>query len=59
MNADGYGVPVAAGPLAGCEAAFRAYLSRSGYALDSARDLMRAMACVSRWLEDRGLTASG
>jgi hypothetical protein len=59
MNADGRGVPVVAGPLAGYEAAFRAHLSRSGYTPLSARDLMRAMARVSRWLEDRGLTASG
>jgi integrase/recombinase XerD len=59
MNAEGRGVPVVAGPLAGYEAEFRAYLSRSGYTLRSARDLMRAMADVSRWLEDRGLTAGG
>jgi integrase/recombinase XerD len=59
MNADGRGVLVVAGPLAGYEAAFRAHLSRSGYASLSARDLMRAMAGASRWLEGRGLAAGG
>jgi len=57
MNADGRGVPVVAGPLAGYEAAFRAHLSGSGYTPLSARDLMRAMARASCWLEDRGLAA--
>ena len=46
-------------PLAGYDAAFRAHLSRSGYTPPSARDLMRAMARASRWLEDRGLMAGG
>jgi integrase/recombinase XerD len=59
MNADERGAPVVAGPLAGYEAAFRAHLSRSGYAPLSARDLMRAMARASCWLEDRGLAAGG
>ena len=59
MNADGRGVPVAAGPLAGYEAAFREHLSRSGYTPLSARDLMRAMARASCWLEDRRLAAGG
>jgi len=59
MNADGRGVPVVAGPLAGYEAAFRAHLSRSGYMPRSAGDVLRAMARVSGWLEDRGLTAGG
>src|SRR6516164_8880905 len=59
MNTDGRGVPVVAGPLAGYEAAFRAHLSRSGYRSLSARDLMRAMAGASSWLEERGLAAGG
>jgi integrase len=46
-----------AGPLAGYGAAFGAHLSRSGYTPLSAGDLMRAMARVSRWLEERGLAA--
>ena len=58
MNADERGAPVA-GPLAGYEAAFRAHLSRSGYASRSAGDLMRAMVRAGRWLEDRGVTAGG
>jgi integrase/recombinase XerD len=57
MNADERGATVVAGPLAGYGAAFGAHLSRSGYMPRSAGDLMRAMAGVSRWLEDRGLTA--
>jgi integrase/recombinase XerD len=59
MNAERRRVLVVAGPLAGYEAAFRADLSRSGYAPRSAGDLLRAMAGVSRWLEDRGLAAGG
>jgi len=59
MNAEGRGVPVVAGPLAGYEAAFRAYLSRSGCAQVSVRHLMRVMAGASRWLEERGVTAGG
>src|SRR5256885_3854275 len=59
MNAERRRVLVVAGPLAGYEAAFRAHLSRSGYAPRSAGDLLRAMAGVSRWLEDRGLAAGG
>ena len=50
MDADGRGVPVVAGPVAGYEAAFRAQLCRSGYTPLSARDLMRAMARASCWL---------
>jgi integrase/recombinase XerD len=57
MNAERRSVAVVAGPLAGYEAAFRVYLSRSGYAPRSAGDLLRAMARVSRWLEDRELNA--
>jgi integrase/recombinase XerD len=45
-----------AGDLAA--AAFRAHLAESGYAPRSARDLVRAMARVSCWLEERGLAAS-
>jgi len=59
MNTDGHVVPVVTGPLAGYEAAFRAHLARLGYAPGSARSLVRAMARASRWLEDRGLRASG
>ena len=59
MSAGRCGVPVAAGPLAGYEMAFRAYLSRSGYAPGSVADLVRAMARASRWLEERGLAAGG
>jgi integrase/recombinase XerD len=59
MNADERGAGGVAGPLAEYEAAFRAHLSRSGYMPRSAHDLMRAMAGVSRWLEDRGLAAGG
>ena len=59
MDSERRNVPVVAGPLAGYEAAFRAHLSRSGYMPRSAGDLLRAMARVSRWLEDRGLTAAG
>jgi site-specific recombinase XerD len=57
MNAERRGVPVVAGPLAGYEAAFRAHLSRSGYASASVRHLVRVMACASCWLEERELTA--
>ena len=57
MNADERCVPVVAG-LAGYEAAFRAHLSRSGYTPRSAGALLRAMACASRWLEDRELNAA-
>jgi site-specific recombinase XerD len=57
MSAERRSVPVVAGPLAGYEAAFRAHLSRSGYTSRSAGDLLRAMAGVSRWLEDRELNA--
>jgi integrase/recombinase XerD len=57
MNVEKRSVSVVAGPLAGYEAAFRAYLSGSGYAPRSAGDLLRTMARVSRWLEDRELTA--
>ena len=59
MNAEGRGVPVVAGPLAGYEAAFRAYLSRSGYAQVSVRHLVRVMARASHWLEERGVTVGG
>lgn len=59
MNTDGSVVSVVTGPLAGCEAAFRAYLAWWGYAPRSARDLVGAMARMSCWLEDRGLAAGG
>jgi integrase/recombinase XerD len=52
-------VPVVTGPLAGYETAFRAHLARLGYAPRSVRDLVGVMAQVSRWLEGRGLVASG
>jgi len=58
MKTDERGVLVVAGPLAGREMAFRAYLSRSGYAPRSARELVRVMARASDWLEGRGLTVS-
>jgi integrase/recombinase XerD len=58
MKTDERGVLVVAGPLAGREMAFRAYLSRSGYAPRSARELVRVMARTSDWLEGRGLAAS-
>jgi len=59
MKMDGPVVLVISGPLAGYEAMFRAYLSRSGYAPRSVRDLVGVMARASCWLEGRGLTASG
>src|SRR5215469_13915824 len=58
MNNDGLAVVVVTGPLARYEAAFRARLAGSGYARRSARDLVRAMAAVSCWLEERGLAVS-
>ncbi len=58
MKTDERGVLVVAGPLAGREMAFRAYLSRSGYAPRSARELVRVMARASDWLGGRGLTVS-
>jgi hypothetical protein len=57
MKMDGPVVLVISGPLAGYEAMFRAYLSRSGYAPRSVRDLVGVMARASCWLEGRGLTA--
>jgi integrase/recombinase XerD len=58
MSADEPG-PVVTGPLARYEEAFRAHLVQAGYAPRSVRDLVRALACASGWLEDRGLRAGG
>ncbi len=58
MSADEPG-PVVTGPLARYEETFRAYLVQAGYAPRSVRDLVRAMAAASGWLEIRGLQAGG
>lgn len=47
------------GPLAAFEAEFRAELARVGYTARSVRDLVQAMARVSRWLEARTVSPSG
>jgi integrase/recombinase XerD len=50
---------VVSGPLAPFEAEFRAGLARVGYASRSVRDLVRVMARVSRWLEQRAYAVGG
>jgi integrase/recombinase XerD len=52
-------VPAVTGPLAQYEETFRAHLVQAGYAPRSVRDLVRAMAAASGWLEARGLQAGG
>jgi hypothetical protein len=51
--------PVVTGPLAQYGETFRAHLVQAGYAPGSVRDLVRAMAAASGWLEARGLQAGG
>ena len=45
------------GPLARCADGFRADLAARGYAAGSADRNLRIMAHVSRWMQDRGLSA--
>jgi integrase/recombinase XerD len=59
MNTDEPVRAVVTGPLAGYEAAFRTHLAEAGYSPGSVRDLMRAMARASRWLEGQGLAVAG
>jgi integrase/recombinase XerD len=59
MSADEPGGVVVTGPLARYEAPFRRDLVQAGYAPRSVRNLVRAMARASRWLEARGLQADG
>jgi hypothetical protein len=46
------------GPLAPYEVALRAQLARAGYAESSVRDVVRAMARLSGWLERTGRAAA-
>ncbi|MGH3800456.1 MAG: tyrosine-type recombinase/integrase [Pseudonocardiaceae bacterium] len=53
-----HGCGVVRGPLAPYEVALGVELARSGYAQSSTRDVVRAMAWLSRWLEETGRTAA-
>jgi integrase/recombinase XerD len=59
MTTNGSVRQAVSGPLAPFEAAFRVELARMGYASSSIRGAVRAMARLSRWLEDRALALSG
>jgi integrase/recombinase XerD len=59
MSAGGSVGRVVRGPLAPFEPEFRAGLARAGYASRSVRDLVQALARVSRWLEQRACPVSG
>jgi integrase/recombinase XerD len=47
------------GPLAVHESALRLGLVHEGYAVSSVRDAVGAMARLSTWMDERGLTAAG
>ncbi len=59
MSAGGSVRLMVTGPLARFEVEFRADLARLGYATSSIGGAVRAMAGLSRWLEDRALAPSG
>jgi hypothetical protein len=58
MTTKGSARQVVSGPLAPFEAAFRVELARLGYRPSSIRDLVRAMARLSKWLEDAAIAPS-
>jgi integrase/recombinase XerD len=47
------------GPLAGYEPALHAELARWGYAPSSVGDIVAMMARLSRWMDERGVSAAG
>lgn len=58
MNTNGLAHQAVSGPLAPFEAAFRLELARAGYTASSMRGAVGAMARLSRWLGERGLSPS-